>query len=62
MLSLMLMSDYVVASVLVLVRFYAGVVVEGHRDETALFVATAAIRRRLISVWPNRACRTSGHA
>ena len=55
------MSDYVVASVLVLVRFYAGVVVEGHRDEAALFVATAAIRRRLISVWPNRVCRTSGH-
>ena len=62
MLSLMLMSDYVVASVLVFGRYYAGVVVEGHRDETALFVATAAIRRRLISVWPNRACRTSGHA
>ena len=53
MLSLMLMTDYVVASVLVLVRFYAGVVVEGHRDETALFVSTATIRRRLISAWPN---------
>ena len=53
MLSLMLMTDYVVASVLVLVSFYAGVVVEGHRDEATLFVSTSTIRRRLISVWPN---------